>query len=158
MLPSVYIETTIPSFHFSNREEPEMIAIRQWTRDWWTQEAGNYEMVTSDAVLEELAAGNHPEKRKKLALVQFLRLLEITSEVVDVAEVYISQKLMPRQSAGDALHLAIASYYKCDYLLTWNCKHIANANKFSHIRRINEKLHLSTPELVTPLELTQEEI
>jgi len=154
MLPSVYIETTIPSFHFSNREEPEMIAIRQWTRDWWTQEAGNYEMVTSDAVLEELAAGNHPEKRKKLALVQFLRLLEITSEVVDVAEVYISQKLMPRQSAGDALHLAIASYYKCDYLLTWNCKHIANADVLPALYETLRAEGLLPPLIVTPEEFS----
>lgn len=85
-----------------------------------------------------------------------LKVLEFSQPIGQIAEIYIEQRLMPSDSAGDALHLAIASYHKCDYLLTWNCKHLANANKFGHIRRINERLHLHTPELVTPLELTQE--
>ena len=58
---------------------------------------------------------------------------------------------------GDALHLAIASYYKCDFLLTWNCNHLANANKFRHIKMINEKLDLFTPALITPMELLPED-
>ena len=57
---------------------------------------------------------------------------------------------------GDALHLALASFYKCDFLLTWNCTHLANANKFGHIRRINVMLGLNVPLLVTPLELLGE--
>ena len=71
-------------------------------------------------------------------------------------EVYLAHFLMPKNDLGDALHLAIASYYKVDFLLTWNCKHIANANKRAHIRRINERLNLFTPALVTPYELTEE--
>jgi len=60
---------------------------------------------------------------------------------------------MPDNPVGDALHLALASFHKCDYLLTWNCKHLANANKAPHIKRINAMLNLFTPLLVTPLEL-----
>lgn len=60
---------------------------------------------------------------------------------------------LPADPAGDALHLAIASYHRCDFLVTWNCKHLANANKFGHIRRVNGLLDLFTPALVTPLEL-----
>ena len=63
---------------------------------------------------------------------------------------------MPDDPVGDALHLALASYYKCDFLLTWNCRHLANANKFDHIRRINTLLGLFVPALVTPLELLGE--
>ena len=63
---------------------------------------------------------------------------------------------MPNDPVGDALHLALASYYKCDFLLTWNCRHLANANKFDHIRRINTLLGLFVPSLVTPLELLGE--
>jgi len=58
---------------------------------------------------------------------------------------------MPNDPQGDALHLAIASYHKVDALLTWNCKHLANANKFDHIRRINYEIGLPTPILTTPL-------
>jgi hypothetical protein len=60
---------------------------------------------------------------------------------------------MPRDPTGDALHLALASYHKCDFLLTWNCSHLANANKFMHIRRINTMIGLYVPILVTPLEM-----
>jgi hypothetical protein len=64
---------------------------------------------------------------------------------------------MPADDAGDAAHLAIASYHGVDYLLTWNCRHLANANKFAHIREINRRLGLLTPELVTPEQLFMEE-
>ena len=60
---------------------------------------------------------------------------------------------MPADPGGDALHLALASYHKCDFLVTWNCQHLANANKFGHIRRVNAMLGLFVPALVTPLEL-----
>ena len=58
---------------------------------------------------------------------------------------------MPADPGGDALHLALASYHKCDFLVTWNCQHLANANKFGHIRRVNAMLGLFVPALVTPL-------
>jgi len=86
-------------------------------------------------------------------MVSGLPRLEINDAVEEIVEVYISNTLMPRDQLGDALHLAVASYYKIDFLLTWNCVHLANANKQAHIRRINERLRLFTPELVTPLEL-----
>lgn len=68
-------------------------------------------------------------------------------------EMDIQRMVMPRDPTGDALHLALASYHKCDFLLTWNVQHLANANKFAHIRRVNALLGLFTPALVTPLEL-----
>jgi hypothetical protein len=73
--------------------------------------------------------------------------------VAEIVEAYIRHKVMPGDPLGDALHLALASYHKCDFLLTWNCRHLANANKFGHIRRINTVLGLFVPMLVTPLEL-----
>lgn len=72
--------------------------------------------------------------------------------IIEIVEAYISHKVMPIDPAGDALHLAIASYYNCDFMLTWNCKHLANANKFAHIRRVNGILGLHVPTLATPLE------
>jgi hypothetical protein len=64
---------------------------------------------------------------------------------------------MPSNPAGDALHLALASYHRCDFLVTWNCKHLANATKFGHIRRVNAILDLFVPALVTPLELLEDD-
>jgi hypothetical protein len=88
-----------------------------------------------------------------LALVEGLELLPIGPEVAEIVQAYIQHQVMPKDPLGDALHLAVASYHKCDFLLTWNCKHLANANKFNHIRRINTVLGLFSPILLTPLEL-----
>ena len=79
--------------------------------------------------------------------------LAITDEVEKIVEEYISRLLMPSDPSGDALHLALASFYECDFLVTWNCKHLANANKFDNIARINGILGLKIPKNVTPLEL-----
>ena len=149
----VYIETSIPSFYYETRTEPEMIAQRNWTRQWWDNERRHYQLVTSLAVIEELERGDYPNKSKVLDLVAEIPLLNISIEISDIVETYINRQLMPKQHTGDALHLAIASFHGCEFLLTWNCKHLANANKFAHIRRINILLGLFVPILTTPFEL-----
>jgi hypothetical protein len=132
---------------------PDMIARRDWTRDWWDNHRPGYLLVTSEAVLDELTRGNYPSKEKALQLMSDVSLLEIDDPITEIVEAYMRHKLMPENPLGDALHLALASYYKCDFLLTWNCKHPANANKFDHIGRVNMLLGLYVPKLVTPLEL-----
>lgn len=154
---SVYIETTIPSFYHEVRTEPDMVARRAWTREWWDEHRAQYEVVTSEAVIDELERGEHPVTDDALALVEDVDRVPITTEIGEIVEVYIEHQLMPDEPLGDPLHLAVASYHKCDFLLTWNCTHLANANKFPHIRRINTMLGLFVPALVTPLELIGEE-
>ena len=149
----VYIETTIPSFYHEVRPEPDMVVRREWTRQWWDNAHLQYELVTSIAVLDELNRGSHPNRLAALTLMNELPLVPIDEAIAEIVEAYISHKLMPRDPVGDALHLALASFHKCDFLLTWNCLHLANANKFGHIRRINGMLGLFVPLLVTPLEL-----
>jgi len=152
MKSRVYIETTIPSFYHEIRTEPEMLARKKWTIDWWDNLSSKYEIVTSEAVIDELEKGQFPNKENALRMLDNIPLLEINNAVADIVEAYVKHQLMPVDPTGDALHLALASYYHCDFMLTWNCKHIANANKFSHIRRINGILGLFVPSLVTPLE------
>ena len=156
MKPRVYIETSIPSFYHEIRTEPEMVAQRNWTRQWWDSRLYEYEAVTSEAVLDELSAGDYPTKDQVLSLVNSLPILPVEPAIVEIVEVYIEHQLMPQDPLGDALHLALASYYRCDFLLTWNCNHLANANKFNHIKRINTLLGLFVPMLVTPLEMLGE--
>ena len=74
---------------------------------------------------------------------------------VYIVDAYIQHHLMPNDPKGDALHLALASYHRCQFLLTWNCAHLANANKQEHIRHINALLGLHVPILTTPLELIE---
>ena len=95
-----------------------------------------------------------PEREAALALAQELPLLEITPAVAEIVDAYI--RLMPADPSFDALHLALASYHRCEFLVTWNCQHLANANKFGHIRRVNNLLGLYVPVLATPLELLGE--
>jgi hypothetical protein len=158
MKARVYIETSIPSFYYEVRQEPEMVARRQWTRHWWDHERGKHELVTSEAVVVELSRGDYPSKEQTLALIEPLALLDIEDPIVEIIEAYIARQVMPKDPSGDALHLALASYHRCDYLLTWNCANLANANKFPHIRRVNALLGLFTPDLVTPLELLGKEV
>ncbi len=153
--PKVYIETSIPSFFFEVRPEPEMVARREWTRQWWGQCLENYEAFTSEAVLIELSGGYFPGKIEALELMRQVPLLAIEDPITEIVEAYVKHRLMPSNPLGDALHLAVASYHACDFLLTWNCKHIANANKFAHIRRVNAILGIYCPSLVTPLELLE---
>jgi hypothetical protein len=158
MPKSVYIETTIPSRYDDERTDVESLAVRKWTRDWWDQWRGHYKLVTSAVTIEELRRGNHPKQTEKLKLVAEVEILRRTPEIDNIVETYIINKLMPADVAGDAAHVAFASFYGCDYLLTWNCKHIANHNKEAHLRVINTRLGLRVPELVTPYELLQSQI
>ena len=152
----VYIETTIPSFYYEVRTEPEMLARRVWTREWWDDYRSNFDLVTSEAVIDEMERGDFPNKQEALALIEKVPLVDIEDAIADIVDAYIKHHVMPADPAGDALHLALASFHRCDFLLTWNCRHLANANKFAHIRRINGILGLFVPVLVTPLELLGE--
>ncbi|MFQ5799614.1 MAG: type II toxin-antitoxin system VapC family toxin, partial [Bacteroidota bacterium] len=113
-------------------------------------------VFTSEAVIEELETGSFPSKNDALALIEHMPLLDINEAIADAAAVYIAHYVMPDDPVGDALHLAIASFHKCDFLVTWNCRHLANANKFGHIRRVNTLLGFFVPTIVTPLELLGE--
>jgi hypothetical protein len=151
--PRVYVETTIPSFYHEVRTAPDIVARREWTRQWWGAAPERYELVTSAAVLDELSGGPPERSAEWLALVRDLPLVPVEPAIAEIVQVYLEHKVMPVDPAGDALHLALASYHKCDFLVTWNCRHLANANKFGHIRRVNTMLGLFVPALVTPLEL-----
>lgn len=153
MKPRVYIETSIPSFYFELRTSPDVVARRDWTRQWWKDAQDKYELFTSPAVINELLGGIPERSAERLSLIQDLTLLPIDPAVIDIVLTYIRHKVMPADPTGDAMHLALASFHKCDFLVTWNCRHIANANKFGHIRRVNSMLGLFVPALVTPIEL-----
>jgi predicted nucleic acid-binding protein len=154
----IYVETTIPSFYSERRAGIDIEARRNWTREWWDKPRLDQRLVTSAVVFEEL--GKIPDAARRdesIELVRRLEELDYTAEVAEIAAVYLQHKLMPAEAIGDADHLALASFYNCDMLVTWNCKHLTNANKLGHIRRVNALLGLRTPLLVTPLELLEKD-
>jgi predicted nucleic acid-binding protein len=146
--PIVYIETTVPSYYHDN--QPALAGDIARTREWWDGERGEYECFISPVVLDELSAGLYAAKSACLALVADLPLFAVEDEVLRIAEAYRARQLMPRDPAADAIHLALASYYRVDYLLTWNCRHLANANKLKHLEILNTTMGLSVPAVVTP--------
>lgn len=154
----IYVETTIPSFYSEKRTCIDIEARRKWTREWRAKPKPDQQLVTSVVVIDELEAIPDANRREEsLALVRPLEELDYTAEVAEVVAVYLRHKLMPAEALGDADHLALATFYNCDMLVTWNCRHLANANKAGHIRRVNALLGLRTPLLVTPMELLEKD-
>ena len=152
--PSVYLDTTIPSYLFDQRRSLKYPC--DVTRKWWSEESGRFEVFVSVETIAELRVGDYPRKEEILGFGTGLRLLSPAPAVAEIVDEYVRHKLMPSELRGDAAHLAYASYYKMDFLLTWNCNHLANANKKKHIKIINARLELFTPEIITPLELFSE--
>jgi len=155
MRKKVYLDTTIPSYLFDKR--PEIKFLIDITKRWWQEESSKYLVVVSENTINELNRGNYPNKGKILEFALILNILPYTEEIVQISQAYIDNSLMPDDLEGDAMHLAYASYYKIDFLLTWNCNHLANANKKIHIRFLNTRLGLFIPEIITPMELFEED-
>jgi len=151
----VYVETTIPSAYHEIRRDTDSLFRRIHTRQWWDEYASRYQLVTSEAVLQELRHPAYPAAKRRacLKMVERLSLVSVTELAERTASTYVREFVMPSPPSLDALHLALASVHRCDILLTWNCEHLANANKLGHINRVNGRLKLATPLLITPLQL-----
>lgn len=151
--PKAYIETTVPNFYYDIRTSEAVVTRRAWTREWWASADQDYDLVTSEEVLLELTAGTSHLVPLRLELLRLMEVLPVTPDVKAIAQTYAQHKLMPASPGGDAVHLALASKFNCDLIVTWNCRHLANPNKLTHVRQINRLLGLPVPNLVTPLEL-----
>lgn len=116
--PCVSIETTIPSFYCELRTTSDIVARRDWTRLWWDDASAKYELVTNAAVINELTDGIVARRELRLSLVRDLPLLPIDQAIVEIAATHVQHKVMPADPTGDALHLAIASFHKCEFLVT----------------------------------------
>jgi predicted nucleic acid-binding protein len=157
MKPSVYLDATIPSFYYEDRPGTILQAWHEITVAFWDYARPQYDVYVSDETLRELQEVGYPEvKRQKcLALVAGLPRLAMTPEVIDLADFFVREGAMPANDLGDAFHLAFATWYRIQYLLTWNCKHLANANKFEHIQVLTARRRFLAPLLVTPEQLLE---
>ena len=155
MKDKVYLDSSIPSYYFDERDS--LANFIEITKNWWSEMASNYDIYISDAVFQELKHGNYPRQKEVIEFISTIPVLPFHNDIEQIVEFYIANYVMPKSLVGDALHLAYASFYDVHYLLTWNCNHLANANKLKHIQIINGRLGLSTPQIITPLELFKEE-
>ena len=151
------METSVVSAHDDARDDPVSQAQRLMTRQWWRQQRQYFDLYYSQAVPAELTRVEFPGQKSALELLEEMMLLPITPEVEGVAEAYRRHLVMPAGEMGDAVHLAVACVHEVDYLLTWNCRHLANTSKIRHIQVVNMRLGLPTPAILTPEMLVGEE-
>jgi predicted nucleic acid-binding protein len=158
MKAKLYLETTIPSYLVGRPSRDLLVAAHQEiTRDWWESRRSDFELYVSELVVQEVRAGDALLAGQRLELLRDVPILAVSSEILELAEDLITEGPIPRKAAGDAAHIAIATVYGCEYLLTWNCRHIANAELHRAIRRVVEQYGYEVPSLCTPEELMGEE-
>lgn len=151
MVPRVYLETSIITFFDTPRSCPESVARRNWTRQWWSQCDRRFELVSSVLVVEELQRISNVRHGDTWDLLRQVELLPVSSEVADVARVYLSRKALAEPTTADAMHLALAAVHGIDIVLTWACRRLAHPVYLNQLRVINYELGLSTPVVLTPL-------
>lgn len=126
-MPSAYIETTIPSYYVARPSMNVIQASRQAsTRLWWDGGCSEFDLFTSQEVIQEAKLGETDMARQRLALLVDIPRLEMSQEVGEIALKLIQLGLIPRKAASDAIHIAVASVHHMNYIVTWNFKHIAN--------------------------------
>jgi len=152
--PSIYVETSVFSYYFK-ANDPAVRTEYELTVQWWTNLRRQFNLFTSIWTLGELKEGVFDDQKEMIALAESIPLLSTVQDIDDIVDVYLRHFVMPKNDPADAFHLAYASFYKMDFLLTWNCAHIANPRKFQHIRIVNAKMGLLTPDLVTPYDMVK---
>lgn len=156
MKPSVYVETTIFGYLAMRVSSVLRIAAnQQTTRDWWDNRRQQFDVFVSRFVLDECADGDNVAAQERLAYLQGIPLLAISPEVTTLAEALQTGSALPPKAAIDALHISIAAVNGVEYLMTWNCKHIANPALRSAIERIRRENGFEPPVICTPQELLE---
>jgi len=126
---------------------------QQITREWWQARRANFEIYISQLVLDEANAGDAQAARDRLAVLRNLPLLDLSQEVIDLASDLKSELALPPKASTDAADIAVATIHGMDFLLTWNCTHIANAEMFSKIETVCKDRGFDCPIICTPEEL-----
>jgi predicted nucleic acid-binding protein len=151
---TVYIETSIVSY-LTARPSSDLLAAawQKATTDWWETQRNRFELYISDIVIEEAGKGDPRASEKRLNALFGIQILSITDEIVVLSEKIINEGVLPKKAIDDSLHISIATIHEIDYFLTWNCRHIANAEIKPLIQNICLRNNQKCPEICTPLEL-----
>ena len=154
MKPRVYIETSVLSYLAARTSRDPVTQFRQAiSRRWWEQERGKYELVASDVVEAECLRGDAEQARKRQALLKQITILPPVEAIMVLIEALIVPGAIPSTAVPDAAHIAAAVVHGCDYLLTWNIRHIANAQLRRVVEAIVERNGYAKPTICTPEEL-----
>lgn len=158
MKQKVYVETSIISYLTARPSRDLIVAAnQQLTDEWWNIRRPDFDLYISEMVEVEAERGDEEAAEKRLVIVRQLDMLELTDAVHQLAEQLVERRLIPKKAARDAVHIAVAAVHGIDYLLTWNCTHLANAVIRHNIERFLEKQGYESPIICTPQELMMEE-
>jgi predicted nucleic acid-binding protein len=153
----IYLETTIISYLAARPSRDLRVAAHQQaTAEWWAGGRHDFELYVSQLVLEEAAAGDADAAARRLGLIEGLDFLNLTEACLALAEKLVADGSVPAEAEADALHIAVAAVHGMDYLLTWNCRHIANAMMRTRIQRSCFEAGYDAPVVCTPEELLEE--
>ena len=156
MKPRVYVETSVISYLTARPSRDLVMAAHQEvTREWWQNQRAAFELFFSEAVRSEAAMGDTQAAAQRLAVLADMQLLEIPLQALDLANALVVATALPAKAQVDALHIAIAAYEKMDFVLTWNFKHIANAQSTHKVRQVRASFGQLCPVLCSPLELLE---
>lgn len=153
MSHSVFIETTIPSYYVARRSRDIVQAARQeLTIEWWDNHRSRYELLSSQIVIDEAVRGEKLMAERRVAMLADVPLLVISEPVLEIAKELLRDHVVPEKASDDAFHIACAGVHGVDFLLTWNCKHIANPHNRHRIRRCFDRHQITMPVICTPEE------
>jgi hypothetical protein len=152
----IFLETTIPSY-VTARPSRDMLQIshQQLTREWWDTRRQAHQLFTSQLVLDEAAIGDPAKAAERLAVLSQAVLLDLTPAALDFTHDIIQSRILPGDAGVDAAHIAIATAHEMDILLTWNCRHIANAANQHPLQRLAGASGLRLPIICTPDQLME---
>ena len=154
MKQRVHLETTIVSYLTARpSRDLVMAAHQQVTHQWWEERRKEYELHISELVLNEAARGEPEKAEMRLAMLKGIRQLPVTDEIIELGRTIIEDGLLPAKAGVDALHVAASSVHDMNVLLTWNCRHLANADLLGKLRRYLTSKGYETPIITTPNEL-----
>jgi hypothetical protein len=153
----VYVETTIISYLVGRLRQHDLYvaANQEFTRDWWADKRHNYDLFASAVVVKEARDGKPELAAARLAFLNDVTLLEVTPDADQLKSELLRQAALPKKAELDALHIAVAAVHGLDYLISWNCKHIANAVMLPKVYAICRKAGYEPPFVCTPLELME---
>lgn len=156
-MQSVYLETSVIGYLASRLSSDLVTAGNQRaTHDWWTKHRSRYELFVSEPVILECSAGDSIAAMERMKFLTGIAELEVSELAESVADELVRSLTLPVKAHIDALHIAVAADTGMDYLLTWNCKHIANASLRRRIEIVLKRSNLLPPIICTPQELSDE--
>jgi len=153
---TVYIESTVISYYAASRTRDLILAAHQQiTWEWWESVLPRFDAYVSQIVLDEISRGDPDAAQRRLDAVRTFAVLEMTSDVASLADMYFGALDIPLKARNDSFHLALAVYHGMDYLVSWNCTHISSGRVRNIVGGINDKRGYQTPIICTPEELTE---